>query len=638
MKKILLYIFILSVTFSVAQSKEERADLYYSDFKFDEAINLYEDLASEKRRPSLQVIQRLADSYFNVNDYQSAKDWYSKLYSIKGKEIEEGNLIKLVQCLKASMEISRADNLLKEYYKDPIKLKMMLAQKAHLDSISAENPKYKLTNLGFNSVKSDFAPVLYKTGLVFASARDTLKSNKLYPWNNQPYLDLYFTNPKEKEYVPEKFLENMESSFHDATIAFSHNSRTVYFTRNYIKKNKLNANAEGLSNMEILKGTILDNKLINVSSLSFNSKDYSCGHPTLSQDGMSLYFTSDMPGGYGESDIYVVALTNTGNVAGSPENLGPMINTRGREMFPFIGNDILYFSSDGHYGLGGLDVFASVILPRSEYSLPLNRGEPINSNMDDFSYVREMASNDGYIASNRFGGKGDDDVYYFEGVKPTDCLEYAGYVLDEKTGEPIIEAIVELFDSEDGLVSAIKTDTYGFYNFILPCDKTNKLVFSKRKYSKKTSSVTTTNIPQEPSLNNMVYLTPFESLVVKDGDDIKINVEPIYFDYDKSDITARAEIELKKVLFAMREFPEIKIKIESHTDSRGKDSYNLKLSDARAKSTRNYLIASGIAESRIISASGYGESQLKNECSNGVRCSEQKHLINRRSDFIVVPK
>ncbi|WP_422351164.1 OmpA family protein [Flagellimonas sp.] len=638
MKRLVLLIALCTLGKGISQSKLERADQFFEDFKFDRALDLYKDLASEKKRPSLHVIQRLADAYFNKSEYQQAKDWYAKIYAIEGKRMGENNLIKLVQCLKASMKPKEADKLLRDFYSDQkIRLDMILAQKRYLDSILPTEPIYNLQRLPFNSKKSDFAPSIYGDKLVFASARDTLKSSgELYPWNNQPYLDLYITNPNESWFVPEKFLENLETSYHDSNMAFDSGSNTIYFTRNYLKKNKLSANGDGLSNMQILKGTIYNNELINVTSMAFNNKEYSCGHPALSDDGNYLYFTSNMPGGQGESDIYVVELGIDGDALTPPMNLGPTINTRGREMFPFIDGNNLYFSSDGHYGLGGLDVFTSQIRSKSNYSLPQNMGAPINGNMDDFSMVWSTNHNNGYFASNRFGGFGDDDIYLLTKAKPTDCLEYSGYVLNEKTEEPIPLASVELYDVETGLLNAIKTDETGYFNFILPCNKENKMVFFKPRFSKKDLFITTGENPENPSTSNLVYLTPFESLVVKEGNVEKIRVNPIYFEYDKSDITPRAEIELEKVLFVMREFPEVKIKIESHTDSRGTDQYNFRLSDDRAKSTKRYLIAQGIDSDRIVSANGYGEYQLKNQCGNGVKCTEQEHLVNRRSDFIIV--
>lgn len=640
MKKIILLFAMGACLMANSQSKEERADRLFTDFKFDKAIALYEDLAREKRRPSLNTIQKLADSYFNINRYQEAAQWYDKLYAIQGREVGEGNIIKLVQSLKASMKTQRADELLREFYTDKDRLDMILAQKKYLDSLLGQDERFAIQNMPFNSKKSDFGPMLFNGGLIFASARDTIKSGgELYPWNKQPYLDLYITKPDDRDYVPEKYLNNLESSYHDATLTFSWDGETVYFTRNFLKKkNKLSANEEGLSNMQILRGRIYRNELVDVTSLSFNSKNYSCGHPMLSPDGRYLYFTSNMPGGYGESDIYVVELNNEGDVLSDPMNLGPTINTRGREMFPFVMDNTLYFASDGHYGLGGLDIFGSVIYSKTKYSMPMNLGSPINSNMDDFSLIRAEKKGGGYFASNRAGGVGDDDIYSFDKVKPVDCLEYAGYVLDKKTGEPIAEANVELKNTTDELLTIYRTDEKGYYHLILPCNKTNVIAFSKAGYSKERVTVETGENPETPSLNNKVYLTEFASIVEKDGDIEKIKVDPIYFDYDKWDITARAEIELEKVLFAMQNFPDIRIKIESHTDSRGSDDYNLLLSDKRAKATQKYLISKGIAAHRIESAFGYGEYRLKNECANGVACDDQKHLENRRSDFIIISK
>ncbi|WP_036152903.1 OmpA family protein [Maribacter forsetii] len=637
-KLLLTFLVLGSVCLSHSQTKETRANEYFANFKYDKAIALYTDIATKDKKPDVAIIQNLADSYFNMGDYTNAEKWYSKLYVLKGSEFGENNIIKLVQCLKADLDTERADEVLFSYYEDQDRLQMILAQQKHLDSLLLTDAKYQMDTLNFNSPKSDFSPAFYlDEKIVFSSTRDSVKAGgKIYPWNNQPYLDLYATRPMDAGYVPEKFAANRLSDFHDASVVLSKDKERIYITRNYFKKGKLDANKDGLSNMQIVKGKVYDGEVNDIVELSINDKEYSCGHPALSSDGRYLYFTSNMPGGFGGSDIYVVALSRDGSVVSEPLNLGPAINTNGREMFPYVVNDVLYFSSDGHYGLGGLDLFKSKIISKDEYSLPINMGKPFNSNMDDFSLIMEEEFANGYFASNRLGGVGDDDIYSFEKMAPVDCLTYSGQVLNEITKEPIPFANIEVKNSKDGLREILLTDEQGNYEINLPCDRQNRLVFFKERYSKKIVMVTTTKEPQDPSFDNVVFLTPYDMIVENDGEVEKIKVDPIYFDYDKSAITSRAEIELKKVLFAMQQFPDMRIKIESHTDSRGSDSYNLRLSDNRAKSTRDYLLSQGISQNRIQSANGYGETMLINNCSNGVKCSDQDHLVNRRSDFIII--
>jgi outer membrane protein OmpA-like peptidoglycan-associated protein/tetratricopeptide (TPR) repeat protein len=639
--KLLVSFLVLGAIFtSYSQNKEARANEYFENFKYDQAIALYSDIAYRNKKPVEAVIQNLANSYFNIGDYTNAEEWYSILYTLKGKEVGENNIIKLVQCLKADMNTTKADEVLFSYYKDQDRLQMILVQQKHLDSLLLTELKYQMDTLAFNSPKSDFSPAFYRDGkIVFSSTRDSIKAGgKIYPWNNQPYLDLYATKPLDDLYVPEKFAANRLSDFHDASVVLSKDMGRIYITRNYFKKGKLKANKDGLSNMQIVKGDLYNGAVNDIVELSINDTDYSCGHPALSSNGKYLYFTSNMPGGYGGSDIYVVALSHDGTTVSEPMNLGPAINTSGREMFPYVVNDVLYFSSDGHYGLGGLDIFKSKILSKDSYSLPMNMGEPFNSKMDDFSLIMDEKYVNGYFASNRIGGVGDDDIYSFEKLAPEDCLTYSGQVLNEITKQPIPFANIEVKNPTDGLREILLTDEQGYYEIKLPCDRKNRLVFFKERFSNITVLVPTPKLLQAASVDNLVFLTPYDEIIEKDGVVEKIKVNPIYFEYDKSAITSRAEIELKKVLFAMQKFPDMRIKIESHTDSRGSDNYNLRLSDDRAKSTRDYLILKGIAENRIISAIGYGETMLLNDCTNGIQCSDKNHLVNRRSDFIVIQK
>ena len=487
MKKIITILILNSIVALNAQSKKERADEYFTDFKFDKAIDLYLELQDTKHNKDGYISKRLADSYFNIVDYTNAANWYYKLYRTEDRQIGESNIIKLVQSLKASGDLEEADIIIKEYYKDEKRLSMILKQKAILDSLEQLKEQYTIENMPFNSKKSDFAPAFYVDQLVFASSRDTTKSrNQLYDWNKQPYLDLYITQPKIKDYIPEKFLTNLESAYHDATIAYSGKSNNIYFTRNYFKKNKLNGNDEGISNMQILIGQVSQSSLIREEKLNFNDTNYSCAHPAITKDRRFLYFTSDMPGGYGGTDIYVVELSKEGYPFTPPMNLGPTINTPGREMFPFVDDDgLLYFSSDGHYGLGGLDIFVSQILSKVNYTLPENMGKPINSNMDDFSLIWSSDNEEGYFSSNRANGMGDDDIYRFAKVRPVDCLVYSGVVINKSNGVPLYNANVELYNENDRLVTFMKTDSEGFFKLILPCEQQNELIFSKTGFSKR---------------------------------------------------------------------------------------------------------------------------------------------------------
>lgn len=642
MKNILIISILLVHTVLFAQKGLETGDAYYNDFKFKKAIESYSKIASKNKRPSQYLIQRLADSYYNINEYQNARVWYEKLYKENGRGVGENTFIRYIQSLKADRDYDMANDLIAEFYKNnQSRLQLISRVKRDLDSLSLNPPIYEVSNLKINTEKSDFGPVYYKNSVVFSSTRDTAKlSDAVYVWNEQPYLDLYMAERDVSNgelYNPNKFLKNLESSYHDATLAFSNDFKTVYFSQNYLYKNKLKVNDEGVSNIKILKGTIEDDQIVNIVPMRFNDISYSCSHPALSPDGKRLYFVSDMPGGYGETDIYVVDVFEDGTTS-SPVNLGVMVNTPGREMFPHLVGKSLYFSSDAHFGLGGLDIFQTEVKAKDKYSVPRNLGAPINSNMDDFAFITSSEGDSGYFSSNRFSGKGDDDIYYYKKNTREMFQVRSGKVLELNTEKPLPGTGVKAFDLFNNLIMETVSDDQGAYSVKLPCGAVSTLTFTKPEYSKKSVEVSTVEEPCPETAEMDVYLVGYESLIVKEGDMEKIKVDPIYFDFNQYAITPKAIAELEKVLFAMEEFPDLKIKIESHTDSRGSDSYNLTLSHNRAKSTYDYLIGRGIDQQRIESAIGYGESLPKNGCSNGVKCTEEEFLVNRRSDFIIISK
>ncbi|MDX1446546.1 OmpA family protein, partial [Lishizhenia sp.] len=483
----------------------------------------------------------------------------------------------------------------------------------------------------------------YGNKILFASSRagEGELTKKTYAWNEQPYLNIYEAqrNTANGNLTNDKLFEGLNSQYHDAMICFNKENTRVYFSTNQLrKKGKLKTNEDGTSTLQIMLADVVEGKIANIVSLSINSEEYSCSHPMLSEDGKFLYFVSNMENGMGETDIYRAPVKADGTV-GSPKNLGPKINTPGREMFPTLQEGKLYFSSDGHYGIGGLDLFASKI-KGDNFENPENLGRPFNSEMDDFNIYWTKAGVNGYLSSNRLGGKGDDDIYFFTKDDQNWYQDVFGNVKEQTTKEIIPFATVKVYDDLDSLIAETQADSLGRFEVQLPCSSTNRLVFSKENHSTEELDVTTPDTPKVPEEEDAedVYLTLYKTLVKEEDGVEKIIVNPIYFDYDKAEITPQAEVELNRVIDAMNKFPSIVIKIESHTDARGKDSYNLKLSDDRAKSTRDYLIEQGIDPNRIISAVGYGEQQIKNKCKNGVECTDDEHFVNRRSDFIVVKK
>lgn len=641
MKKLLTTLFILGqITFTInAQSSLAKADQYYQTLNFSLAVENYQQAISKNKSvaSNIQTCERIANSYFYLNQASAAVQWYDEVYKMQGDAMSESNFYRMISVLRSSGRNDIAENRLKSYLSSqPEKLKIISYQMSQLDSIDWEIDK--LMNLEINTANSDFGPTWYNQEVLFTSSRSNELSKEIYPGNNQPYLNIYkATRNKNTGYLSNvsPFNIEMNSGFHDGTISFNSSQNNVYFSRNQLgKKQKLSLNNDRVSNLALLKRNLQNGE---EKVLSFNNSNYSCSHPCVSADGKWLYFVSDMPGGAGQSDIFVCQIYEDGGES-EPKPLGKYINTPGREMFPFVVGDTLFFASDGHYGFGGLDLYmVHLSAPDASNQIPLNLGKELNGISDDFGLIYESKERRGYFSSNRAGGKGDDDIYYFSFKETPQFLTYAGTVINERDRKPIPNAEIKVYDVFNKEISSFKSDDKGDFALVLPSDEHYKVVFSKENYSTETREI---DAPKKSAIQdgNEVLLTNFNELIEKEGEMEKIKVDPIYFEYDKWGITAQAETELAKVLYAMEKFPNIKIKIESHTDARGSDLYNLKLSDNRAKSTMDYLLSQGIDPSRIESAIGYGETRLKNRCRNGVKCNEEEHFENRRSNFIIISK
>ncbi|MEO8515913.1 MAG: OmpA family protein [Flavobacterium sp.] len=644
MKKIITFCLLFCLTMSFAQQKLKRANNLFNEMEYVEAAKTYDEYLENESDPSIEAVTNIADTYYFLQNPRKALKWYEKLYELQGQTLTDQYFIRYTQCLRGVRDYDKADNITKEYLRKNGSQKATnhyMNQKKYNDSVASKPSLYTISSVEVNSPKSDFGTTFYGNQLVYSSSKDTTKFNeKLYAWNKQPFLELYVADRNISTgglFNEQPFLPEIRSKYHDATVAFSPDLKTIYYTTNTLKGKRLQNDKGGINNFQILRGTIENGKVTKVEKLFFNSLEYSVGHPALSPDGKWLFFVSDMPGGFGETDIYIAEVFPDGSL-NSPQNLGPTINTAGREMFPSFLDGKLYFSSDGHFGYGGLDVFESTLYGKLTFSEPKNLGEPLNSNKDDFSFIMDQESKYGYFSSNRDTGKGDDDIYYFTKAKaPCDQL-VSGKVTNTKSKEVLESATIKVFDSFGDIKSETTTLADGTYKISVPCNGTYRLQASKPEFSTQDKSVTSGSKNLDEIKDIDFELSKLEDFTVKEGKNEKIDINPIFFEYDKWDITPQAVAELDRVVFVMSSFPKLKIRIESHTDSRGKDAYNMVLSDNRAKATQTYIISKGIDPNRIESAIGYGEKRLKNKCKNGVKCTEEEHFVNRRSDFIITEK
>lgn len=489
--------------------------------------------------------------------------------------------------------------------------------------------------------------------VLFASAKDSgTFIKRKHNWNEKPYLKLYSAQIGEdgKLQNEKKLLGEINSKFHQSTPIITNDGLTMYFTR-LVPYDKIK-NKTAVAGLKLFQAQKENNKWVKIKELPYpiNMEGTSSGHPALSPDNNELYFVSNRNKNRYDTDLYVVSRKEGGGFSNKVESLGGEINTYGRETFPFVDNSgILYFSSDGHPGLGGLDVFAAVKNNEGKYTV-VNVGKPINSSSDDFAYVIDRDSKKGFFSSNRIGGKGDDDVYQFLELKPVVFPfkvnpVYSGTVKDSITGKPLRDVEITIYNNLNEKVETVTTDGLGKYSLDLLPLKDYNFEFKKEGFGVERIAVAGHKISENIELpialfNEFSVMVDDKVVTLKEGDDLtnKLKLSPIYFDYGGYAIRKSSKLELDKIIDILKSRPNISIQVKSHTDSRGKDDYNLRLSKNRAKTTMDYIILEGGISKDRVWGDGYGESQLINNCSNGVKCSEAEHELNRRSEFIIVIK
>ena len=651
------------------ESKMEKADRYYQLLSYAKAIPIYEKVLKRKDVPAARI--KLADCYHKIHDYEHAQGMYQLVVKYPG--IDPVHLFQYATVLMSNEEYPKAVEWFTKYLElsdDEIKnsLARINMDMCHeIDSFLQRPSDYKIKNVeSLNTEYSDFSPMYFGWGIAFSSSRQIDPTAALYGWDEQPYLNLFYAEKgSEGEFGEAGPLKGaLQSNFHDGVSAWDSTSKTLFFTRNNLKNRKLKLSDERTAHLQLYSCIQQNGKWQAVEAFAFNSDEYSTGHPTLTQDGKTLYFVSDMPGGYGGTDLYFSQ--KEGESWTAPQNAGPQLNTPGNEMFPSMHpNGMLYYSSDGRGGVGGLDIYSA----RNEGGIweIYHLQYPINSARDDFGLILDAELRKGYFSSNRKGGKGRDDMYSLALPWPppeeflpeeSDTLPDTLVVQETSLTMESIPTLTQEIELPQRI--ELRGSVWEKYNKVI--DNQHLLVTLLELASGEKRSFT----PDDPALWSMDLKqnTEYEVIVEKEGylvqrkpvstqtehelpvetvvfqlDPIELNtiisLENIYYDFDQSYIRKDAAEELIKWVGFLNDNPEIIVEFGSHTDCRGSDDYNHLLSQRRAKAAAEFFIEKGIDRNRI-TGKGYGEEVLANHCKDGVPCSKALHQENRRSEFKIV--
>lgn len=581
------------------------ADKLFNRYEYVDAAKEYLKLAEGSKGDSY-VYQQLAESYYNVFNTKEAVKWYAKVLEQKQ---DAQTYYKYAQMLKAEGNFKEADKQMQEFVQlapNDQRAKAFKSNPNYLPELQGQAKLYNIVKSDISSDKADFGAVLTNDNNVyFASARNTSKRNSNF--NEEPYLDIYRATHNANGTISDAVaVDNLNTKWHDGPVSITSDGSTMYYgsesfnEKEFTKDKQKNAK---FGKIYLYKAIKEGDNWSNVKPLPFNNRGYDVRNPSISKDGKTLYFSSNMPGGFGGEDIWKVSVN--GDEYGSPENLGAKVNTEANESFPYITDDnVLFFSSNGKQGFGGLDVFRMDLNKGSE---AMNVGAPVNTSKDDFAFTYNATKKVGFFSSNR---DGNDDIFRADPVCNVQALVR---VKDVKTGKVIEGATVMLVDEKQKTVSNQTTAVNGETSTGVMCNTSYSAQVSKSGYE---SGVFEVKKAENEQIEVEALLNPIMPMITEK----EVILQPIYFEYDKSNITAEGAAELDKLVMVMNEYPTMVIFAKSHTDSRGSDKYNMNLSDRRAKSTVQYLISKGITKDRI-SGQGFGESEPKVACKP---CNEEQ--------------
>ena len=621
----------------------------FEDYEFSQAIDRYLKLARSGKE-SKEIFESLAVAYYNNSQYDLATVWFNKLIVTYPRNLDPELYFKASVAFK-SIEAYDASN---QFYKKYLKLnKQLISQdhlefeSNHLDSILNSSGNYNLFKTNINTQNSDFGLNFYNNDkVVFASSQGATGSKK-FKWSNEPFLDLYIAQIDSLGNLSdrEQLKGNVNTEYHESTASVSKDGNTMYFTRNNFYEGKLKSSRDKQVKLKIYKATKSQDSWGSIEELPFNGNQYSTAHPILSPDGKKLYFSSDMPGTFGMSDIWFVYVFDDETYS-QPINLGPNVNTEFRESFPFIDSENkLYFSSDGKLGLGGFDVYEAKLNPRGYPYEILNIGKPVNSAFDDFGYVYNDKRKFGFISSNRNGlnGSSSDEVYkivkkelFNRSTKSSSQCEASikGVVSDKYTKEILMGATIELLNRNNNVIKEIKSNDLGGFVF-------NKNLDCSQSYFVRVSNGISYN-PRTFILDFEQDHNIFENIDLEWStnclpDDLIciLGIEPIYFDLNKASLKGISMLSLNKVVIAMTKYPNMILQITSYADSRASIQYNKDLSLRRAIKTKSWLTNKGVNSRRLI-IKALGEENIDNVCLDNPDCSEAEYQLNRKSNFKIL--
>lgn len=622
MKKlyIALSFVIASASVSAQNKNTQKADKLYNRYEYVAATEEYLKLVDQGKSDAY-VNKQLATAYYNMFNTVEAAKWYAVV--VKTPQDAE-TYYRYAQMLKANGKYEEANKQMQKFASlapNDQRAKAYNANPNYLPQLLDEQKLFDVRKCDVSSDKSDFGAVLYGNVLYFTSARNTARKD--YGWTDEPYLDIYTAdyNAADGTTTNAQPLTELNTKYHDGPVSLSADGNTIYFASDSFRESTFEKDKKNnlkLGRNNLYKATKQGDKWTNITSLPFNSKEYSTSNPSLSRDGKTLYFSSDMPGTVGDVDIWKVAVNADGSY-GTPVNLGKNINTEGKESFPFITDDnsILYFASSGRQGLGGLDVFQADLVKGTPAT---NLGKPVNTEKDDFSFTLNKEKNVGFLASNRTG---EDNIFI---ATPVCTVQVVTTVTDAKTGAILANANVAIVDDKKNVIAKQTTNDQGVVSYKVECNKDYSIQASKDGYESNTFAVAKSKGGQT---NIAAALQPIDVIVTE----TEVILKPIFFEYNKSNITQESAFELDKLVQVMKNNESMVILVKAHTDDTGGEAYNLALSDRRAKSTVQYVISKGIPASRI-SGKGYGKTEPKVVCAPN--CTDEQNALNRRSEFLIV--